>query len=124
MECIVSADRDTWNGAIGKDEDCTDGIHMLLDLGRNTLLVELVLLKATSIGQPRRVKDANLGKRLAIITMPTDSGAYHDAILARKFVNAGGVGLALVGRTTLLVGTVENVEVVTSSVIPGKNIGN
>jgi len=33
---------------------------MLLDLSRNALLVELVLLKTTGVGQPRRVEDANL----------------------------------------------------------------
>ena len=97
---------------------------MFLDLGRNTLLVEFILLKATCIGQPRRVKDANLGKRLTAITMPTDAGAYHYAVLARKFVHAGGVGLALVSRTTLLVCIVENVKVITISVISGKNIGD
>ena len=46
------------------------------------------------------------------------------AVLAREFINAAGVGLALVGRTTSLVGIVEDVKVITSSVISGKNIGD
>ena len=97
---------------------------MLIDLGRNTFLVELVLLKATGVGQSRGVEDTNLGKWLCAITMLTNSGAYHHAVLAREFVKAGGVGLALVGGTTLLVGMVENVKVIMSSVIHGKNIGD
>ena len=43
------------------------------------------------------------------------------AVLAREFIN---VGLALVRRTTSLVGMIEDVKVITSSVIPGKNIGD
>ena len=97
---------------------------MFCDLCRNTLLVELVLLKATGVGQPRRVEDANLGKRLTAIKMPTDAGAYHYAVPAREFINSGEVGLVFVGRTTLLVGMVENAKVITSRVIPGKNIGD
>jgi hypothetical protein len=49
---------------------------------------------------------------------------YHCAVLARKFVKPGGVGLALVVRTTLLVGMVENVEVVVIIVVASKDIGN
>ena len=56
--------------------------------------------------------------------MPTNGGAYHHAVLAREFVKAGGVGLALVGRTALLVGMVENAKVIMSSVISAKNIGD
>ena len=97
---------------------------MFFDLCRNTLLVEFVLLNATDVGQPRRVKDANLGKRLCAVTMITNAGAYHYAVLASEFVKAGGGSLALVGRTTLLVGMVKNSKVITSSIIPGKNIGD
>ena len=50
---------------------------MIVNLSRNTLLVELVLLKTTGIGQPRRVEDANLGRgysysrnTLTLTTMP------------------------------------------------------
>ena len=45
---------------------------------------------------------------------------YHCAILARKFAKSGRVGLALVVGTTLLVGMVENVEVVVISVSTAK----
>jgi hypothetical protein len=68
-ECIVGADSDARDGAIGEDENGSDGVDVLLDLSRNALLVELVLLKTASVGQPRRVEDANLGKRLRILTM-------------------------------------------------------
>jgi len=49
-ECIVGTDSDARNGAIGKDENSSDGVDVLLNLGRNTLLVELILLGTTSIG--------------------------------------------------------------------------
>ena len=86
--------------------------------------MELVLLNTADVGQPRCVEDANLGKRLCILTMFINVGAYHYAVLALKFVNAGRVRLALVARTALLVGTVENVKVIIISVIAGKNIGD
>ena len=59
-ECIVGTDSDARNGAIGEDENSSDGVDVLLNLGRNTLTMELVLLDTTSIGQPRRVENANL----------------------------------------------------------------
>jgi len=49
-ECVFGTDSDTRNGAIGKYENRSDGVDVLLDLGGNTLLVELVLLDTTSIG--------------------------------------------------------------------------
>jgi hypothetical protein len=60
-----------------------------LNLSRNTLLVELVLLNTASVGQPRCVEDANLGKRLRIFT--TFKKCWHllYAVVARKFVKAG-----------------------------------
>jgi len=54
----------------------------------------------------------------------TSAGAYRYAVLAPKFVKAGRVGLTLVVRATLLVGTVENIEVITVDVVTGKDIGN
>ena len=56
--------------------------------------------------------------------MFTSVGAYHYAVFALKFVNAGGVRLALVARTLLLVGVVENGKVIIISVISGKDIGD
>ena len=43
---------------------------MLLDLRRNVPFVELILLHAASVGQPRGVEDANLGKRLHMQNPP------------------------------------------------------
>ena len=63
-QCIVSANGDTRDGTIGEDKNGSDRVYVLLDLGRNTPLVELVLLNTPSVGQPRGVEDANLGKRL------------------------------------------------------------
>ena len=54
-EWIVGADSDAWDSAIGEDEDSSDGFNVLLDLGRNTLLMELVLLSTAGVSQPRRV---------------------------------------------------------------------
>jgi len=49
---------------------------------------------------------------------------YHYTVLTRKFVKAGRVCLALVVRTTLLVGMVESVEVVVINVVTSKDIGD
>ena len=54
-ECIVGTDSDTWDSAIGENENSSDGVDVLLDLGRNTFLMELVLLNTAGVGQPRRV---------------------------------------------------------------------
>ena len=67
-ECIVSADSDTLHGAIGEDENGSDRVDVLLDLSRNTILVALVLLNTSSIGQSWRIEDANLDKRSHILT--------------------------------------------------------
>ncbi len=52
------------------------------------------------------------------------TGTYHYTIVARKFIQAGRVGLTLVVRTTLFIGTVEDTEVVVIGVIAGKDIGD
>ena len=122
-ECIVGADGDAWNGPVGEDKNCGDGLNMLLDLSRNTLLVKLVLLDTASVRQPRRVEDADLQKRLCTLVMFTMVNTYYYAIPARKFVKARRVGLALVVRTTLLISTVENVKVVIINVVASKDIG-
>ena len=49
---------------------------------------------------------------------------YHYAVLARKLVKSGHVGLARVVRTTLLVCMVEDVEVVVINVVAGKHISD
>jgi len=112
------------DSAIGEDENRSDGVDMLLDLSCNTLLVELILLKTASVGQAWCVEDANLGKRLGLLTAFRHAGTYHYAVLARKFAKVGRVGLALVVRTMLLVGVVEGIEVVVVDVIAVKDIGD
>ena len=59
-KCIVGADGPAGNGAIDEDKNFGDVIGMLLDLSRDTLLVELVLLNTTGVGQSRCVEDADL----------------------------------------------------------------
>jgi len=49
-ECILGANSDARNSAIGKDKNCSDGLDMLLDFSCNTPLVELVLLNTASVG--------------------------------------------------------------------------
>ena len=49
---------------------------------------------------------------------------YHFAVLAPELVKSGRVGLALVVRTILLVGMVENVGVVVTDVVASKDIGD
>lgn len=121
-ECVVGADSDAGNGAIGEDKYCGEGIDMLFNLSRNTLLVKLVLLHTASVGQPRRVKDADLRRGLYTLVMFTMANTYYYAILAFKLVKARRVGLALVARTASLVGMVENVRVAIINVIAGKDI--
>ena len=82
------------------------------------------MLGTTSVDQSRRVEDADLGKRLCLLNTLTIAGTYHNAVLAREFVKAGRVGLALVFRTTLLVSMIENVDVVMINVVAVKDIGD
>ena len=49
---------------------------------------------------------------------------YHYAVLAPKLVKSGRVGLALVVMATLLVGMVENIEVVVINIVASKDIGD
>jgi len=54
--------------------------------------------------------------------MPTNyvknAGAYHYSALARKLVKVDRVGLTLIARAVLLVGGIEDVEVVVINVFP------
>ncbi len=54
----------------------------------------------------------------------TSTNNYHYIVVAYQFVKAGGVGLTLVVRTTLLVGMIEDVEVVVIRIVAVKGIGN
>ena len=64
------------------------------------------------------------GTRVGKLTTFMNVKTYHYAIVARQFVKAGRVRLALVVRMTLLVGMVEDVEVVPTNVVAGNDIGN
>ena len=97
---------------------------MILDLCLNASFVEFVLFKAARVSQTGCVEDANLGKMLFILTTFTNTYTYRYAILARKLVKPGRVGLALIVGTTSPVGIVENVEVVVINVVASKDIGD
>jgi len=56
--------------------------------------------------------------------MVTNRRTHHYAVLARKLVKADRVSLALVARTTSLVGMVEDIEVVVINVVAGKDTGD
>jgi hypothetical protein len=49
----------------GEDENSADRFDVLCNIFYNNLLMDLVLLDVVSAGQPRRVVDANLGRRLS-----------------------------------------------------------
>ena len=52
--------------------------------------------------------------------------AYHYAVFAAELIHSGGVGLTLIlrCRTTLLIGAVEDLEVVVINVISDKSISD
>ena len=99
----IGADSNARDSAIGEDENGTDGVDMLLELIRDTFLVNLILLDTASIDQPRCIEDADLDNRVSTLIMLTNVITYYYAVLTRKFVKAGRVGLALVATTTSLV---------------------
>ena len=120
-KCRVGTNSGARDGTIGKDENSSDGVGLLLNLSRNTFC-ELILWNAGIIGEPRCVEDTNLRKRLVLLTTSTNASTYHYAVVARKFVNAGRCGLALAVRTTLLVGGLENVGVIVINIVAAKDI--
>ena len=88
-ERMVGACSDTGDSAISEDKDGSDEANVVLDLDCNTVLVELVLPKVTSVSQPGRVEDADLRKRLGVLTTLRNVGTYHYAVVACKLVKAG-----------------------------------
>jgi hypothetical protein len=48
-ERIVCTDSDARDSAISEDENGSDGVDVLIDLIRNALLVELILLNAAGV---------------------------------------------------------------------------
>jgi len=121
---MTSPDSDAWDGPIDEDENGRNGVDVLLDLSRNTLMVKGILLRIASIDKTWRIKDANLGKWLCMPTTFTNTGTYHDAVLAPNFIKAHRVGLNLITRITLLVCMFENVEVVVVNAISRKDVGD
>ena len=63
-ERVYRASSVTRDRAIGEDQDRSNGVSVLLDLGGNFLPVVLVLLDVASLFEPRRIEDTNLEKRL------------------------------------------------------------
>ena len=122
-QSVVCADSDAWDGTIGQDENGINSGNVFLNMSRNALLVELVLLKTASIRQSRRVEDANLHKSYALITLK-NTGTHRYAVLTCKFVDMGRVGLTLAARTTLLIAVVEDSEVVIVNIFAEKDICN
>ena len=61
-ERILGTDSNTGNSAIGEDENGIDGVNVVLYFISNAPLVDLILLNTTSVGQSRRIKNANLGR--------------------------------------------------------------
>jgi len=85
-ECIVGTDSDTGNGSIGEDENGSDRVDVLPNLGLNTLLVEFILLNTASISQPRGVEDTDLGNGLHELATVQNTCTYYYAVAARKFI--------------------------------------
>ena len=65
---MASSDSNARDSPIDEDENGINGVDVLLDLSRNALLVKGILLRTASVGKTRRVEDANLGKRLRMLT--------------------------------------------------------
>jgi len=98
-------DSDARYSSVGEDENGGDGVDVVLNLSHN---VTFILLTIARIGENRCAEDAKLQKRSPIANRFTNAG-YHDAVLAREFVEVRRVGLALVVRATLLIGAVKDV---------------
>ena len=97
---------------------------MLLDLICNVLLLEFVFPDIASVSQPGRIEDADLRKRLRVLTTLKNVGTYHYAVVARKFVKASQIGLRVIIQTTVLVGAIEDFEVEVINILAGKDIGD
>jgi len=67
----VHADGDSRDGSIREDDYGGDRVEVLLNLSRDSTVVELVLLKITCLDEPRCIEDANLEKGLSRLTRIT-----------------------------------------------------
>ena len=72
----------------------------------------LVLLNVASAGEPGRVEDANLGRRLHLLPTLKNAPTHRYALFAHNFVRPGRLGPTLIAKNISLVGVVENVEVI------------
>jgi hypothetical protein len=81
-------------------------------------------MNPASIGQSRRVENADLCKKSSILITSLTADTYQYTVRTSKFVNAGRVGLTVAVRTTLLVAVVEDSEVVAINVLADKDIGD
>ena len=86
---VIGADSNARESAIGEDENSSDGVNVLLELFRDTFFVNLILLDAASIGQPRCIEYADLDNSVSAFIMLINPITYYYPILARKFVKAG-----------------------------------
>ena len=121
---MLGGDSEAGDGAISEDENGSNRVDVLLDLSCNLLLLEFVLPNIAGINKPGRIKDADLGKRLRVLTTFVNVGTYHYAVVARQFVKASRIGLGVIVQTTVLVGAVEDFEVVVINILAGKDIAN
>ena len=118
---MVSSDREAGDGAISEDENGSNGVDVLPDLSCNLLLLEFVLPNIAGINQPGCIEDADLRKRLRVLATFINVGTYHYAVVARQFVKASRIGLGVTIQTTVLVGEVEDFEVVVINTLAGKD---
>lgn len=111
------------DGTIGEDENGGDGIGVILDLGRNTLL-EFVVLSIALVGEPWCVENANLGSGLCPLARLETSRAHRSAVPSRKLVAADLVGLFLLARTTFFAAILDDIQVVVIKFSSEKGIGD
>lgn len=69
-ERVVQTASTACYGAIGQEKNGGDGFYVVLDLSRNTLPVELGLLRTASVEQTRRIENSNLGIGYSCIRLP------------------------------------------------------
>jgi len=67
-ECGVGTNSDARDGTIGENDNGSNRFGVLLQLCGNILHVQYVLSTISSVGEPRCVQDANLGKGLCILS--------------------------------------------------------
>jgi len=67
-ECGVGTNSDARDGTIGENDNGSNRVGVLLHLCGDILHVEPILWTISSVGEPRCVEDANLGKRLYILS--------------------------------------------------------